>query len=103
VRHELLKRRQYLDDYRGVVHYLAEANVLAADRFCDSVEATLEMLASHPEMAPRAGFLESPETRLWSLHRFPNHLIFYRVDGHSVILLRLLHSARNLPALMPSE
>jgi plasmid stabilization system protein ParE len=76
VRYELLKRRQFLDDYRELILYFAEANVLAADRFCDSVEAALKMLASHPEIAPKAGFSKVPDPRLWPLRRFPEHVIF---------------------------
>ena len=76
---------------------------LAADRFCDTVEAALEVLALHPEIGPRAGFPTAPDVRFWPLRRFPSHLIFYRLAGTSVVVLRLLHGARELPPLIPSE
>jgi plasmid stabilization system protein ParE len=63
VRHELLKRSRFLGDYREIILHLAEVNVLAADRFCDAVEAALELLTSHPEMGPKAGFPNAPEVR----------------------------------------
>lgn len=59
MRHEILKRRQFLDDYREIVLYLAEKNVLAADRFCDAVEAAIEVLCSHPELGAQGGVPES--------------------------------------------
>jgi len=103
VRHELLKRTRFLEDYREVVLYLADVNPAAADRFCDAVEAALEVLASHPEIAPKAGFPRAPEVRMWPLRRYPNYLVFYRVTGSSIVLLRLLHGAQNLPPLIPNE
>jgi toxin ParE1/3/4 len=103
VRHELLKRSQFLEDYRGIVLEIAAANVLAADRFCDTVETALDLLISHPEAGPRAGFLKAPDVRFWPLRHFPNYLLFYRVAGKSVIVLRLLYGARNLPVLIPAE
>ena len=103
MRHELLKRSQFLEDYRGIVLHLAEANILAADRFCDTVEAALEVLALNPEIGPKAGFPKAPDVRFWPLRRFPNYLIFYRFAGNSVVVLRLLHGARELPPLIPGE
>lgn len=101
--HQLLKRSQFLDDYREIVLRIAEVNMLAADRFCDAVEAALGILALHPEIGPKAGFLKAPEVRFWPLRRYPNYLLFYRVSGDSVIVLRLLHGARNLPPLFERE
>jgi plasmid stabilization system protein ParE len=76
VRHELLKRSQFLNDYREIVLHLAEVNILAADRFCDAVEAALAILASNPEIGPRAGFAKAPGARFWPLRRYPNYLLF---------------------------
>jgi plasmid stabilization system protein ParE len=103
VRHELLKRTQFLEDYREKVEYLAEANVLAADRFCDAVESALEVLALHPEIGPKAGFPKAPEIRFWPLRRFPKYLILYRVFGSSIVLVRLLHSSRDVVHLSPGD
>lgn len=100
---ELLKRSQFLEDYRQIVINMADANALAADRFCDAVESAIETLAVHPEIGPKAGFLKAPEVRFWPLRRFPNYLLFYRVSGNSVVMLRLLHAARNLPPLIEPD
>jgi plasmid stabilization system protein ParE len=101
--HELLKRRQFLEDYREIVLRLADMDVMAADRFCDAVEAALEMLSSHPEIGPKAGFPRAPDARMWPLRRYPNYLLFYRVAGTSIVVLRLLHGAQNLPPLIPKD
>ena len=103
MRHELLKRSRFLSDYRAITLHISEQNPLAADRFCDAVEAALELLAAHPELGPKAGFAKAPEVRFWPLRRYPNFLIFYRVTGGSVILLRLLDGRRDLPPLIPKD
>jgi plasmid stabilization system protein ParE len=90
-------------DYREVVLRIADANPAAADRFCDAVEAALELLASQPEIGPKAGFPRAPEARMWPLRRYPNYLISYRVAGNSIVVLRLLHAAQELPPLIPNE
>ena len=63
--HELLKRSRFLDDYRAIILQIAEINVLAADRFCDAVESALDLLASHPEIGPKAGFPNAPQAQFW--------------------------------------
>jgi len=103
VRHELLKRSRFLSDYRAIILHISEQNPLAADRFCDAVEAASELLASHPELGPKAGFAKAADVRFWPLRRYPNFLLFYRVTSGSVILLRLLDGRRNLPPLIPKE
>jgi plasmid stabilization system protein ParE len=103
VPHELLKRSRFLDDYREIILQMAELDVRAADRFCDAVEAALEIPASHPEIGPKAGFPNAPEARFWPLRRYPRYLIFYRVTERTIVLLRILDGTRNLPPLIPSE
>jgi plasmid stabilization system protein ParE len=101
VRHELLKRARFLDDYRKIILRIADVNVLAADRFCDAIESALDLIAAHPEIGPTASFPKAPEVRFWPLRRYPDYLIFYRVERNSVILLRLLSGRRDLPPLIP--
>ncbi len=101
--HEVLKRSRFLADYRAIILHISEQNPLAADRFCDAVEAALELLALQPELGPKAGFAKAADVRFWPLRRYPNFLIFSRVTGGSVIMLRLLDGRRNLPPLLPKE
>ena len=100
MRYDLLKRGQFLEDHREIVLHLAEVNAPAADRFCDAVEAALDILASNPEIGPRTGFPKAPDTRFWPLRQYPHYLVFYRIEGNSVVALRLLHGARDLPPLI---
>ena len=101
--HELLRRRQFLEDYREIVVSIGDKDASAANRFCDAVEAALAIFIVHPEIGPKAGFPKAPDARFWPLRGFRNYLLFYRVAGNSIIVLRLLHAARNLPPLVPTE
>lgn len=95
----LLKRSQFLDDYTEIVLRIQEANPVAAHQFCDEVEMALKLIATHPEIARLAGFPKAPSTRIWPLRRYPNYVLLYRVTESEVVLLRLLHGARDLPPL----
>lgn len=90
-----------LADYRRTVLKLAAENPAAAVRFCDAVEQVIQQLAASPELGRLAGFPQAPRVRRWSLHPFRNHLLFYQPEAGGVLLVRLLHGARNLPPLMP--
>jgi toxin ParE1/3/4 len=97
----LLKGSVFLADYAGVVADLAAVNPDAADRFCDAVEAALDLLAQHPQLGSLAGFPQAPSVRKWVLSEFRNYIVFYEARGEEVILVRLLHGARQLAPLIP--
>lgn len=97
----LHKGSLFLADYAGIVGKLCEVNPVAAARFCDEVERALKLLDSHPQLAAKAGFPHAPQVRKWIIRRFPNYLIFYEDRPDGVLLIRLLHGARDLPPLIP--
>ena len=78
--------------------YLVEgAGERVANRFLDNAEASFNLLAIQPKMgAPLT--LRRPELagmRKWRVDDFDNFLIFYlpRLDG--VVIVRVLHAARD--------
>ncbi|MEW6305901.1 MAG: type II toxin-antitoxin system RelE/ParE family toxin [Verrucomicrobiota bacterium] len=96
----LHKTSLFYSDYVEIVSYISEANPDAADRFCDAVESALELLASHPQLAAKAGFQHAPDVRKWVIRQFPNYVIYYRESPGAAVLLRLLHGARNARELI---
>ena len=66
------------------------------------VEAAVSLLLENPQAgAPRE--FRSPsaqDIRSWMPREFPNYLIFYRVSGHDIEIVRFLHGARDLPRLI---
>jgi len=96
---QVLRRRQFVEDLNEAYAYLAERNPAAADRLLDELEQVVALLFRFPEIGRgrvelRAGI------RSFRLRRF-RHIIFYRYEGESIVLLRILHGARDVkPPMM---
>ena len=99
----LLRTSRFLDDYREIVTRIADANPDAADRFCDAVESSLALLSRNPEAGRLAGFPSVREVRRWGIPGFRNYIVFYHPRPDGLLLVRLLHGARELPPLVRSE
>jgi len=75
-----------------------------AARFLVGAEASLERLADMPEVG-RPFNSDKPElagVRVFPIRRFPRHLVFYRPlkKEKGVEVIRVLHSARDLPRVL---
>ncbi len=82
--------------------YLAADNPGVAARFLGAAKATFEQLAEMPTIGRR---WTSPRKRLgtvrvWRIHGFERWLVFYRVSGKGVEIMRVLHGARDLNAIL---
>lgn len=80
--------------------YLEAGGAELAMRYVTAVEATLAKLLKQPE----TGRLRFPnDTKLQGIRSclvikpFDRHLIFYRIEGDCIILVRTIHGARDLP------
>ena len=67
--------------------------------------ATFDKLARMPGMGERR---ESSNPRLaglrvWRIDGFPNHLLFYRPVEGGIEIVRVLHGARDIDAVLESE
>ncbi len=82
-------------DLREILEYIARDSRNRAIRFVDKLEQKCEMLAASPHL----GF-ECPELlpglRVWPVGKY---LIFYRAVRDGVEVLRVVHSARDIPRL----
>jgi toxin ParE1/3/4 len=82
--------------------YLAERSPQSADTLLDEVELVVQLLAAFPEVGRPRDELR-PGIRSFRLRRF-HHVLFYRLNRDSVVLLRLLHGARDIkPDLIESQ
>ena len=99
----LRKGARFLSDYAGVIHQLCEANPDAAESFCEAIERALKLLALHPQLGAKAGFSHAPNVRKWVIQPFRNYLLFYQEADDGVLVIRLLHGARDLPPLIPND
>lgn len=87
------------------IDYLANDNVNAASRLIEAVEIAFERLSQMPEIGSIREF-SNPRlscVRMWPVPKFPRYLIFYQVVEDSIRILRVLHGARDIPALFDDE
>ena len=90
------------DDLGAHIVYLAnEAEVETAIRFDTAVFDSFEMLIE----TPFAG-VERPYSnrllsglRMWFVHGFERYLIFYRVEDRRILIVRVLHSSRDIAGI----
>lgn len=94
--------RNAADDAREIVRfYRHEGGEALARRFAAALRGGLD----HIRTAPASGSPKyRPDTgiedlRVWPVKGFP-YLIFYRFDGQQVVILRVLHSARDVPGTL---
>lgn len=74
---------------------IAEDNPVAADESLDSIQSTVLLLATQPEMGRARPELAD------GLRSFPTHtpyIIFYVPEGEGLLIVRVLHHARDIDA-----
>lgn len=74
---------------------IAEENPLAADSTLDSIQETVSLLGSQPEMGRVRGELSD---RLRSFPTRTPYIIFYLTDTEGLLVVRVLHHARDIDA-----
>ena len=101
----LLVRPLAKSDLDEQAKYIASDNLEAALRFLDAAEAAFERLRSSPRIGRRREFTrrELSGVRSWPVPGFEKHIVFYRADAGSIEVLRVLHSARDLAAILGPE
>ena len=74
---------------------IAEENLVAADESLDSIQATISLLGSQPEMGRARPELSD------GLRSFPTrtpYIIFYLPNDDGLLVVRVLHHARDIDA-----
>ena len=85
--------------------YLGKDNVTAANRFLDACEATFEFLLNSPQIGAiyRTKNPRLVDLRVFRVKGFPNHLTFYLERANGIEIVRVVHGARDLDALLQDE
>ncbi|KAF0110837.1 MAG: hypothetical protein FD163_581 [Hyphomonadaceae bacterium] len=93
------KRPQAQEDLIGIWSYIAEKNRAAADQYLIDLEETLEFLSQNP-FAAEAYFSRSTKTK--GIRKCPvrNHIVFYLPQDDGIDVVRVLHSAMDIPRLL---
>jgi toxin ParE1/3/4 len=98
----IIRRPRARQDIVQNALYLANENPDVARRFLDAVEETVAMIAAMPEMgAPRTyRHTALKDLRSIPVHGFDKHLVFYRPLDPGIEIVRVLHGARDLAAIL---
>ena len=81
-----------LAELDAILAYLSEHDVQAVQGFQTRLQLSLDRVAQFPKSAPPVRV--RPGVRRLALVRYP-YVVFYRVDAGEVMVLRILHGARN--------
>jgi toxin ParE1/3/4 len=89
-------------DLGEAYEFIAADSPESAERLLDAVEKAIDLLLENPG-AGRLRSFRSPRVRgirSWAVRGFASHLIFYRVAGGDLEIVRFLHGARDLPRFL---
>ncbi|MFM0053722.1 type II toxin-antitoxin system RelE/ParE family toxin [Caballeronia grimmiae] len=82
-------------DIEEIGDFIGIANPLRAETFVEELFQECHKIGRSPNAYPARDELQ-PGLRLCAFGRY---LIFFRIDDDQVTIARVLHSARNIPAL----
>ncbi len=80
--------------------YIEQGGFGLAERYLSAVSGTLARLARHPFSGRPRMFRAAGLSGLRSVvvaRPFDTHLVFYRVEGKTIEVVRVMHGARDLP------
>ena len=79
-------------DHEEIWFFVAQDDPVAADRWLDTLEDKLGLLADNPLMGPARPDI-APELRY---HPVGNYLLLYRIVSGGIEVVRVVHGARDL-------
>lgn len=84
---------------------IGERDLNASDRFLSAVEAAIRRLAEMPGLGAARPF-SNPllgEMRMWPVPGFRKYLVFYRATAEVLEVVRVLHGARDIAAILEED
>ena len=93
------------NDTFEIACYLSDQSEGLGFRFYECVDATYQQIHENPTWKGFGPFQkpESQNIRICPVKKFPNHLIFYRIEADKIEILRVLHGARDYMNLFDTE
>lgn len=82
--------------------YAAQSGDALAKRWEKAVTTAILRAVSSPAAGTRCNFrpVELSGVRRITIKGFPKHLLFYKIDGEEIFVLRVVHGARDLERLL---
>jgi plasmid stabilization system protein ParE len=91
---------QAVDDLFAIWSYIAEENPDAANRVEEAVYAACGFLAESPRAGRTREDLTALPVRFWLVQPFRNCWIVYDPQSKPLQVMRILHPARNIAAVL---
>lgn len=82
--------------------YIGDRSYDAGYRFPDSVEATFRFLEESPRVGRARRFRSRAlrGVRSWPVKGFGNHLVFYKPIEGGILVIAVVHAARDIDAVL---
>lgn len=97
---KLSRRAVFLADIEDCAeHLVTEAGEEVARKWKVALARTFALISKSPEIGRVRHDLPFPRIRSFSVRRYPRYLVFYRISGDTVELLRVRHGMMHLPGL----
>jgi len=84
-------------DLRALQTYIAQENIQVARRVLAEIRAACARLADNPRLGHAREDLTDQPVRFWSVRTY---YLIYRPDTHPLEIVRIVHSARDIPHLL---
>src|SRR5437868_3820335 len=83
-------------DIDEICDYIAQHNIRAADKVDLAIHQAVERLSEMPGLGHTRADVSDPRYRFWSVG---NYVIAYRVEERTLVVVRVLHGARDFRAI----
>jgi toxin ParE1/3/4 len=89
------------NDIDNFAEYIARDSLRMGLEFLDAVQASLEFVATSPEIGEACLFRDRAiaELRMWPVRGFKKHIIIYRPSPTGIEVVRLIHAAQDFRAI----
>ena len=87
------------EDFTEILKFIADDNPTAAESIATEIEKNLELLSDNPHLGriPRDEEIKNLGYRYIIVQ---NYIIFYTIEGRTVLIHRIIHGARNYKSLI---
>jgi toxin ParE1/3/4 len=102
---EIIYLRKAQEDIDDITYYISQDNLEAAVAFFEAVESTCATLSTMPGIGSARDF-RNPRfatLRMFPVKRHEKYLIFYQSTDEEILIVRVLHGARDIAALFEDE
>ncbi|HMN26502.1 MAG: type II toxin-antitoxin system RelE/ParE family toxin [Ignavibacteriaceae bacterium] len=87
------------EDFTEIIKFIADDNPIAAESIANKIEKNLELLSDNLNLGrmPRDEEIKNLGYRYIIVQ---NYIIFYTIEERTILIHRILHSARNYKSML---